>query len=89
MEKRLQEIRNQTAELLSEALGLVQTIRPDVTRLEISNQGAIYAWGNGFKSGYHPRSIIEAAENLPTAQSIREERIAQLTAEIKQLEDDK
>ncbi len=89
METRLEEIRIQAAELLSEALGLIQTIRPDVLKLEISNQGAIYAWGNGFKSGYHPRSIIEAAENLPTAQTIRDERIAQLKSEIKQLEEEK
>jgi hypothetical protein len=89
METRLEEIRIQAAELLSEALGLAQTIRPDATRIEVSNRGSVHVWGSGFKAGYHPRSIIEACDNLPTAQTIRDERIAQLKSEIKQLEEEK
>jgi hypothetical protein len=89
METRLKEIRNQTAELLSEALRLIQTIRPDATRIHLSNRGSVHVWGSGLKSGYHPRSILEACDNLATAQTIRDERIAQLKSEIKKLEEDK
>jgi hypothetical protein len=88
METRLQEIRNQTAELLSEALGLIHTIRPDVLRVEVSNRGGIYVWAKDFKSGYHPRSILDACDNLPTPELIRDTRIKQLKSEIKQLENE-
>ena len=89
METRLKEIRNQTAELLSEALGLINTIRPDVLRVEVSNLGGVYVWAKNLESGYHPQSILEACDDLPTPELIRDTRIKQLKSEIKQLEEQK
>ena len=89
METRLEEIRIQAAELLSEALGLIQTIRPDVTRLDVNNRGGVSVWSDDFNLGYNDRSTLYALNDLPKRQLIRDTRIKQLKSEIKQLEEDK